>query len=228
MLHPALATYFGVDTVEKLAEAQAGWSPLKGGLPLAALVGGLLLARGMSKGVNQEVQDGNAVHNFKRMSEASRNAPINTTLRGGVPLDPRGSLIYDNERMDSAGPLDMSQFDKAAALEGIEAGRFLAKLAGIGGPIGGALGAINKAPDLLVSGAQKLLKPVVSRLPGPSLGTKAVIGAGALGAGMLAAKGGKKALAYGMTPPQEHRLGGHAAGLPTYVNQYGVPEMGGH
>ena len=85
---------------------------------------------------------------------------------------------------------------------------------------------MNKAPDLLVSGAQKLLKPVVSRVPGPGLLGKAAIGAGVVGAGMLAAKGAKKAGEFGMAPAQEHRLGGHAAALPSYVNQYGVPVMG--
>lgn len=117
-------------------------------------------------------------------------------------------------------------FDKAAAADGIEAGRLLAKTAGIGGVVGSAIGAVNKSPDLLLRGAQKVLKPVVSRIPGPGLMGKAVIGAGALGAGMLAMKGAKKAGEFGMAPPQEKRLGGHAAGLPSYVNQYGVPVMG--
>lgn len=202
------------------------WEPLKGGLPLAALVGGLLLARGMSRSAAAGVDEAKSKHNLARISEANRNAQVNSTLRGGAPLDPMGAMLYNNERADSGIPSDVNMFDKAAAADGMEAGRLLAKSAGIGGPIGAAIGAVNKAPDLLLRGAQKVLKPAVSRLPGPGLVGKAAIGAGVLGAGMLAAKGAKKAGEFGMAPAQEQRLGGHAAALPSYVNQYGVPVMG--
>lgn len=202
------------------------WEPMKGGLPLAALVGGMLLARGMSRSAKSGVEEAKMKGSMARADEANRNSQLNATLRGGVPLDPMGSLLYQGERADSGMPGDMSMFDKAAAAIGEEAGRVLAKTAGIGGPIGAAIGAVNKAPNLLVSGAQKLLKPVVSRIPGPGLLGKAAIGAGALGAGMLAAKGAKKAGEFGMAPPQEHALGGHSAALPSYVNQFGVPQMG--
>lgn len=216
----------GTGDMEKVAEAQAKWSPMKGGLPLAALVGGLLLARGMSRSADAGVAKAELKHNVQRFEEANRNAPMNAALRGGVPLDPMGSMLYQGERSDSDIPGDMSLFDKAAAAIGEEAGRVLAKTAGIGGMLGSALGAVNKAPNALVSGAQKLLKPVVSAIPGPGLLGKAAIGAGVLGAGMLAAKGAKKAGEFGMAPPQEHALGGHSAALPSYVNQYGVPTMG--
>lgn len=202
------------------------WEPLKGGLPLAALVGGMLLARGMSRQADAGIEEAKGKHNLARLAEANRNAQVNSTLRGGAPLDPMGAMLYNGERADSGIPSDVNMFDKAAAADGVEAGRLLAKSAGISGPIGAAIGVVNKAPDLLVSGAQKVLKPVVSRLPGPGLLGKAAIGAGVLGAGMLAAKGAKKAGEFGMAPPQEHRLGGHAAALPSYVNQYGVPVMG--
>lgn len=199
---------------------------MKGGLPLAALVGGLLLAKGMSRSAKSGVEEAKMKGSLARADESNRNSQFNATLRGGVPLDPMGSMVYQSERADSGIPGDMSLFDKAAAAIGEEAGRVLAKTSGIGGPIGAAVGAVNKAPNLLVGGAQKLLKPVVSRLPGPGLLGKAAIGAGALGAGMLAAKGAKKAGEFGLAPPQEHALGGHAASLPSYVNQYGVPTMG--
>lgn len=216
--------------MQKRAEPQSKWAPLKGGLPLAALVGGMLLARGMSKSVDQGVAEKKIEHNAARFNESNRNAQMNSTLRGGVPLDPMGSLLYNSERADSGIPGDVNMFDKAASAMGAEIGRFLAKNAGIGGgvmgAIGSTLGAINKSPDLLVRGAQKVLKPVVSRLPGPGLLGKAAIGAGVVGTGMLAMKGAKKAGELGMAPPQEHRLGGHSAGLPSYVNQYGVPVMG--
>ncbi len=202
------------------------WSPLKGGLPLAALVGGMLLARGVSRSAASGVEDAKTRHNAARFSESNRNAQMNTTLRGGVPLDPMGSLLYNSERADSGIPSDMSMFDKGASAAGAGAGRLLAKSAGIGGAIGAAVGAVNKSPNLLVGGAQKLLKPVVSRLPGPGLLGKAAIGAGVLGAGALAMKGARKAGEFGMAPPQEKKWGGHSAALPTYVNQYGVPTMG--
>jgi len=203
----------------------AKWEPLKGGLPLAALVGGMLLARGMSRSAASGVEEAKAKHNLARVAEADRNAQVNSTLRGGTPLDPMGSILYNSERADSGIPSDVNMFDKAAAADGMEAGRLLAKSAGIGGPIGAAIGAVNKAPDLLVRGAQKVLKPVVSSIPGPGLLGKAAIGAGVLGAGMLAAKGAKKAGEFGMAPAQEQRLGGHAAALPSYVNQFGIPTM---
>jgi hypothetical protein len=180
----------------------------------------------MSKSVDRGIEGKKLDHNVARLSESNRNAQMNTTLRGGAPLDPMGSMLYQGERADSGIPSDMSMFDKAASAIGEEAGRVLAKSAGIGGAIGSVLGAVNKSPNLLLSGAQKVLKPVVSRIPGPSLLGKAAIGAGVVGAGLLAAKGGKKAMEFGSAPAQEHRLGGHAAALPTYVNQYGVPQMG--
>lgn len=202
------------------------WSPLKGGLPLAAMVGGLLLARGLSRSAGAGVADAKLKHNVGRFEESNRNSQVNSTLRGGAPLDPMGSMLYNNERADSGVASDTSMFDKAAAAIGEEAGRVLAKTSGIGGPIGAAVGALNKSPNLLVGGAQKLLKPIVSRIPGPGLLGKAAIGAGAVGAGMLAMKGAKKAGEFGMAPAQERTLGGHAAALPSYVNQYGVPTMG--
>lgn len=205
------------------AVASEKWSPLKGGLPLAALVGGLLLARGVSRSASAGVEEAKVKHNVGRLSESNRNAVMNSTLRGGAPLDPMGSLLYNGERADSGIPGDVNMFDKEATAAGLDAGKLLAKSAGI---VGAALGAVNRAPDLLMRGAQKVMKPVVSRIPGPGLAGKAAIGAGALGVGMLAMKGAKKAGEFGMAPAQEQRLGGHAAGLPTYVNQYGVPTMG--
>ena len=172
------------------------WEPMKGGLPLAALVGGLMLARGMSRSARSGVDEANVKHDMARFNESNRNAQVNATLRGGVPLNPTGSFLYDNERGDSGIAGDMRMFDKGASAAGALAGKLLAKSAGIG-------------------------------LPAPGILGKAAIGAGLVGAGVLAAKGAKKAGEFGMAPPQERRLGGHAAGLPMYVNQYGVP-VGGH
>lgn len=208
-----------------MSQAPDKWAPLKGGLPLAAMVGGLLLARGMSRSAGAGVEQAKMKQEFNRAGEAARNSQVNATLRGGAPLSPMGSMLYNDERADSGVVGDMSMFDKGAAAAGEEAGKMLAKSAGIGGAIGSALGAVNKAPDLLVRGAQKVLKPVVSRIPGPGLLGKAAIGAGVLGAGLLAAKGAKKAGEFGMAPAQPQRLGGPAAPLPSYVNQYGVPTM---
>lgn len=222
-LSATLEEVYGTKLAAALPEK---WSPMKGGLPLAALVGGLLLAKGLSRNADAGVDEAKARHNVARVGEATRNSQVNSTLRGGAPLDPLGAMIYNGERADSGIPGDVNMFDKAAAADGMEAGRVLAKSAGIGGPIGAAVGALNKSPDLLLRGAQKVLKPIVSRIPGPGLLGKAAIGAGAIGAGMLAMKGAKKAGEFGMAPAQEHRLGGHAAALPSYVNQYGVPVMG--
>ena len=221
--NPALAAIFGTDKLA--AKLPEKWEPMKGGLPLAALVGGMLLYHGMKRGVDDDITDAKGMQNIKRVAEAQRNAGTNAALRGGARLDPMGSLLYQNERADNAIPGDFSMFDKGAAAHLIEAGRTLAKQAGIGAMAMKGLGAINKAPDLLLRGAQAVAKPVVSALPGPGLKTKALIGATALGGGLLAAKAGKKALEFGMKPAQEQRLGGPSSGLPSYVNEWGQPTM---
>lgn len=209
---PHLTEAFGTDKIA------AQWDPTKGGLPLAALLGGLLLYHGMKRGVDSGIDDMKAEHNMARLAEADRNAGTVSALRGGAPLDPMGMMLYQNERADSV-------MHKGAALHAIKAGRALAKQAGIGGLLAKGVGMLNRSPDLLMRGAQAAAKPVVSRLPGPGLKTKALIGATALGGGLLAAKAGKKVMEYGLGPSQEHRQGGHSAQLPSYVNQFGVPVL---
>ena len=209
----------------KLAVKPPAWEPMKGGLPLAALVGGMLLMHGMKRGVQGDVAAAKGRQDANRLSEAQRNLGVNSSLRGGAPLDPRGALLYQNERMDSAEPGDFSMFDKAAEAHLVGAARALAKNAGIGGMIMKGLQAVNKAPDALLRGAQAVAKPIVSALPSPGLKTKALIGATALGGGLLAAKAGRKAMEFGMKPAQEQRLGGPSSGLPSYVNEWGRPTM---
>jgi hypothetical protein len=222
----ALQKAAGKGVLKVALQVPEKWEPMKGGLPLAALIGGMLLYKGMKGSVDQGLDEAKDRHNMKRLGEAQRNSGTIAALRGGAPLDPMGNLLYQNERADSAIPGDVELFSKGAAAHAEAIGRLLAKTAGIGGAVMKGLGAINNSPDLLVRGAQAAAKPIVSRLPGPSLGTKALIGATALGGGLLAAKAGKKALEFGMEPAQERRLGGPHAGLPRYVNQFGVPTMG--
>lgn len=219
--NPVLAAAFGTD---KLAAAlPAKWEPLKGGLPLAALVGGMLLYHGMKRGATSDLSQAQAQQGMLRAGEAQRNSGVNASLRGGAPLDPMGSTLYQTERADSLMPGDLSMFDKSAMLHAIEAGRLLAKQAGIGGLVTQGLSALNKSPNLVVGGAQRAAKPLVGALPRLGLKSKALVGATALGGGLLAARAGRKALAFGMKPAQEQRLGGLSSGLPSYVNEYGVP-----
>jgi hypothetical protein len=185
---------------------------MKGGLPLAALAGGLLLYHGL-KGGQQRTQAGAERQNLEqRMGNAANNAGVVASLRGGAPLDSVGSAIYNNERAASGEIGDAFMFDKGAAAHVVEAGRLLAKNAGIGGAV---LGGIK---SLATAGAAKI--------PKIGLGTKLLAGGAALGAGYGAMKAGKGLYNYGMKPAETRTLGGHNAGLPQYANQFGVPEMG--
>lgn len=180
---------------------------MKGGLPLAALVGGALLYSGMHRGAKQDAAQNEVKQEANRAFEANRFAGTDAALRGGVPLSPVGSSIYNNERADSNALGDMSMFDKGASIAGLEAGRILAKQAGIGGAVLGGVKALGKAIT-------------------PGWKSKALFGAGALGAGYLGAKGLRAAGNFMNTPSEEQRLGGHNAALPTGVSQFGVPTMG--
>lgn len=226
-MDPVLAQAFGTYELVKVAEGAAPkWEPMKGGLPLAALVGGMLLLHGARKGVGNDVNAAHARAAAVQNTEVGRLAGTASALRGGAPLDPMAGALYQSERADSSSPGDLSMFDKGAAAHGVRAGRALAKSAGIGSLAMKGLGALNKAPNALVSGAQKLVKPVVGAMPSLSLGQKALVGGAALGTGLLAAKAGKKAVSFGMEPAEPKVEGGPAAPMPSYVNQYGVPTLG--
>jgi len=202
-MNRAIAAAFGTD---KLA-AQTEWKPMKGGLPLAALVGGALLYSGMHRGARQDAAQNEAKQEANRAFEANRFAGTDAALRGGVPLSPVGSSIYNNERADSNVLGDMSMFDKGASVAGTMAGKILAKQAGIGSAILGGTKALGNAIK-------------------PGWKTKALIGAGALGAGYMATKGLRAANNFMQTPAGTQELGGHNAALPTGVSQFGVPTMG--
>lgn len=213
--HPAL-----------LPTKQAEWSPMKGGLPLAALAGGFLLYQGLKSKQRQDQAGAVQKGLDQRASNAAHNAGVVSSLRGGAPLDSVGAAIYNNERAASGEIGDTFMFDKGAAASIVESGRLLAKHAGIGGAVLGALGKMNQLPGAALKGVQAVTKPVVSRLPSMGLGTKAVLGAGALGVGYGAMKAGKGLYNYGMKPTETRTWGGHHAALPQYTNQFGVPEMG--
>lgn len=209
-------------TREKVAE---GWSPMSGGLPLAALVGGALLYQGIRRSQRKGLARDVAAQDARQAAEAQRNAGMNAALRGGAQLDVPGSVIYNNERASSGDIGDMYMFDKGAAALMQESGRLLAKQAGIGGMAMGALGALKGAPSAMVKGVQWAGRNTIGRLPSVGLKGTLAIGAGLAGTGYLAAKGGKALYNFGMRPAEPHALGGHHAELPQYVNQYGQPGM---
>lgn len=215
-IHPALRHAARTKTAEK-------WSPLKGGLPLATLAGGLLLYHGLKGSQQNDLSQESARRDMQRAGEARSNAGVVSSLRGGSPLDPVGAAIYNNERAASGDIGNTFMFDKGAAIHIVQAGRALAKQAGIGGAL---LGAVNKLPNAALKGVQAVAKPVVSRLPSPGMGTKLLGGAAALGVGYGALKAGKGLYNYGMQPSAPMERGGHNAPLPGFVNQFGVPEMG--
>lgn len=213
-MHSTLSSIFGT---EKLA-APEGWKPMKGGLPLAALVGGALLYHGLHKS-NQNVQAQQGLQQqFARGAESNRLSSTNAALRGGVPLDAGGAMLYRGEQADSNVPGDYAMFDKGASVYAVEAGRALAKQAGIGGAV---LSGLKAGGGALAKGLGAAKAAVT-----PGLAGKLMLGGAAVGGGLLAAKAGKAAYNYGMAPAQEHTLGGHNAALPSAVNQFGVPQMG--
>lgn len=202
-MNKAIAAIFGTD---KLA-ASAEWNPMKGGLPLAALVGGALLYGGLRSGVKSDEVQGEARAAANRAYEADRFAGTDAALRGGVPLGPIGGSIYNSEMADSNRVGNTSLFDKGASVAGIAAGRVLAKQAGIGGAVLGGVKALGKAIK-------------------PGWKSQLALGAGAVGAGLLASKGIRAAGNFMNAPAGEQTYGGHNAALPTGVSQFGVPTMG--
>jgi len=202
MMHSALAHVYQTEKV-----AAEGWKPMKGGVPLAALVGGALLYHGLHKSTQNAQANQGLQQEFARVNESNRLSGTDAALRGGVPLDSGGAMLYRNEQANSNVPGDFSMFDKGASVYASEAGRILAKHAGIGGAVMGGLKAAKSALT-------------------PGLGTKLLAGGALVGGGILAAKAGKAAYNYGMAPTQEHTFGGHNAALPSAVNQFGVPQMG--
>jgi hypothetical protein len=212
-MHPGLVRLYGTEKVSAPKE----WKPMKGGLPLAALVGGTLLYHGLHKS-NQNAQAQQGLRqDYARGAAANRLSGTDAALRGGVPLDPGGAALYRNERADSNTPGDFSMFDKGAAAIAEDAGRLLAKQAGIGGAVMSGLKAGGSALSKGIGAAKSALTP--------GMGTKLLAGGALVGGGLLAAKAGKSAYNYGMAPTQERTLGGHNAELPSSVNQFGQVVM---
>lgn len=170
---------------------------MKGGLPLAVALGGMLLYRHMRNSTNNNLAARQGQQDFDRAVEADRNAGTLASLRGGASLSPLADMAYRRELVDNGMPDDypFEGIDKGAAAHARAAGAVLAKLGGIGS---------------LIS---------------PGLKTKALVGGALVGGGLLAAKAGKKAYEYGMEPAQDRRLGPPGPRLPRYVNQWGVPTL---
>ena len=211
MTHPALAS-------AKLAE----WSPMKGGVPLAVLAGRMLALHAAHRAANRDRATSQQELLAARAGAAHRNAGVVASLRGGAPLDPVGSSIYNEVRADSGIPGDTFMFDKESAARAEAAGRALAKSAGL-------IGALNNLPNVALKGIQAVAKPAVGAVravtPKMGLGTKLLGGAAVAGLGYGAYKAGRGALNYMNQPGGVHAQGGHSAHLPQYVNQFGVPEM---
>jgi hypothetical protein len=216
---PQIAKAFGNESFVKAATKD--WSPGKGGLPLAVALGGMLLLHQFGKHNEEAKAVGQGRLDMKRLAESSRNFNDKQNLMGGGQLSYPAASTYQAELADS-NAANFADFDKSAACAR-RVGQLLAKTAGIGGVALQALGALNKAPNALVRGAQAVAKPVVSAMPSLGWKGKALAVGGTVGAGMLANKAGKKALEFGMEPAQERRLGAPGPGLPRYVNEYGVP-----
>ncbi len=209
---------------EPFYKAAADWKPGKGGLPLAVALGAALLYHHMGKSVGNDMQAAQGRIDMKRQAESDRSFGDRANLMGGGQLSFPGAMTYQAARAENSQSNDVG-FDKDAAVHAIEAGRALAKQAGIGGAALSMLGKLNQAPNMLMKGVQAVAKPVVSKLPSLGLGGKVLAGGALLGTGVLAAKAGKKVLEFGAQPAPERRQGAPGPGLPRYVNEYGNPEM---
>lgn len=213
---------------EPFSKAAAEWKPGKGGLPLAAALGGLVLLHQLSKSMSNNTSAAQGRIDMKRLAEADRNLGDRTNLMGGGQLSYPAASTYYSARAENDAP-NFSDFDKSAAVLAMTAGQQLAKSAGIGSfaasTVMKGLGAVNKAPGALLSGAQALAKPVLSKIPSLGLGGKILAGGALAGGGLLAAKAGKSALEFGAQPAQERRQGAPGPGLPRYINEYGTPSM---
>lgn len=184
-------------SVEELLKTAAEWKPTKGGMPLAVALGAALLYSQLGKSVKNNETAAQGRIDMKRLAEAKNNFGDLTNLRGGEPLSYPGAATYNAVMVDSNTP-NFADLDKSAAAELMrEVGRSLAKTAGIGGMLGS--------------------------MKAMSLGSKALLGAGAIGTGVLAAKAGKKAVEFGMQPAPERQQGAPGPGLPRYVNEFGTP-----
>lgn len=185
-------------SVEHLLKIAAEWKPSKGGLPLAVALGAALLYSQIGKSVKNNETAAQGRIDMKRLADARNNFGDLNNMRGGEPLSYPGAATYNAVMSDSNTP-NFEALDKSAAAELMrEAGRALAKTAGIGG---------------------MLLAPLKSM----SFGSKALLGAGSIGTGVLAAKAGKKAVEFGMQPAPERQQGAPGPGLPRYVNEFGTP-----
>lgn len=208
---------------EPFYKAAADWKPGKGGLPLAVALGAALLYNHMSKSVGNDMQVLQDRNDLRRQAESDRGFGDRMNLMGGGQLSFPGAMTYQAARAENSQAGDYP-FDKNAARYAVEAGRVLAKQAGIGGAGLSLLGKLNQVPNMLMKGVQAVAKPIASAMPSMGLGGKALAVGGTLGAGLLAAKAGKKALEFGMQPAPERRQGAPGPGLPRYVNEYGNPE----
>lgn len=223
--HAALSRVLGDEQFMKLAfDAPKDWKPMKGGLPLAVALGSMLLYSHLKGSTDRDLRAKQDQANFNRALEANRNAGTSAALRGGASLNPLAALTYQQAMAENQLTGDYP-FDKDAAAHAEEAARALAKSAGFGSMLMKGIGAVNKSPDLLVRGAQAVTKPVLGALPSMGLKSKALVGAGVLGTGLLASKAGKKAYEFGMEPAEERRQGAPGPGLPRYTNQWGYPTL---
>lgn len=216
---PQIAEVFGNESFIKAAAKD--WKPGKGGLPLAAALGGMFLLHQLSKNTSNAAATGQGRLDMKRLAESNNNFGDRRALMGGGQLSYPAAATYNAEMADS-NTANFSDFDKSAE-SARRVGQLMAKSAGIGGLGLSALGALNKAPSALLKGVQTVGKAVSSATPSLGWKGKALAVGGAVGAGVLANKAGKKALEFGMEPAQERRQGAPGPGLPRYVNEYGVP-----
>lgn len=184
---------------------------------MAVPAAGMLLMHAFKSGTNNDEQQAHQDIAQARGHEALRNAGDVEALRGGNG----GSMKYllaqraaEGARSASYDDYPMDLFKEGSKIAD-QVGRAMAKQAGIGGA---ALGLLQKGMGAAKAGVAKV--PGIGKSSG--LGTKALVGAAALGTGYAALKGGQAAFSAAGAPAKV-KVQGAGPALPRYVNQYGVP-----
>lgn len=188
-------------TGDVLLAKQAGELPLAAAVALPLL--GYAIMRSSANGMERRREAAAGEGAKERAIEALRESGNVRALKNSGPFLPVSAEVpgYGDDSVDLWGAGKLAE----------EAGRQLAKQAGIGSSI--------------ISGISAAAKPLVSRLPGigakASLGSQALTGALGIGGAVAAVKGGK-ALIGKMDAPARTMEQGFGPALPSYVNNWGV------
>ena len=197
--------------LQKYNTSDVWFAKQAGELPLAASVAipllGYALLRASAAGTDRQRQALAAADARDRAILALQETGNTQALRGMGPILPMASDVpgYGDDSVDLWGAGKLAS----------EAGKGLAKAAGIGSTV--------------LDGIAAAAKPLVSRLPG--IGSKAgwksqaLVGALGVGGAVAGLKAGKAAINR-IDAPAKTMVQGYGPALPNYVNEWGTPSYG--